>query len=197
MPPTMRTTIVLLAILLFVPALKAQETAGRYYLSAEVGGGYTRLLTDVDVDGLDRNGFEGMFRLMWNPEHLLSLGLETGYLHLYSIERGNIPTEFGPTDFTASMTAVPINFALAMRVTDEIKIRGGSGMYLLSNSGEIFGETLESSQISIGMQCGASYATPVGKDMSIGAEVKWSYISKIQESTIGIQFLFIYDLLDF
>jgi hypothetical protein len=193
----MRTTTVLLAIVLSVPALWAQETDGRYYLSAEAGGGYTRLLTDADIDGLDRNGFEGMFRLMWNPEHLLSLGLETGYRHLYSVDISALATEYGTTDFTASMTAVPINIALAMKVDDAIRIRGGSGIFLLSNSGEIFGETLESSQISIGMQAGVSYARPVGKDMSIGAELKYSYISKIQESSIGIQFLFIYDLLDF
>jgi hypothetical protein len=193
----MRTTIVLLAILLFVPALQAQETDGRYYLSAELGGGYTRFLTSMDAEELNKNGFEGMFRVMWNPEHLLSLGLETGYQHLYSIDRSNVPTEFGTTDFSASMTAVPINIALAMKVDESFKIRGGSGIYLLSNSGEIFGEKLESSQISIGMQAGVSYATPVGKDMSIGAELKYSYISKIQESSLGIQFLFIYDLLDF
>lgn len=193
----MRTTIVLLAMLSFVPALRAQETDGRYYLSAEAGGGVARFITDAGVDDLDKTGFGGMFRLMWNPEHLLSLGLETGYQHLYSIESGGVPTEFGTTDFSASMTAIPINMAFAMKVTDQIKIRGGSGVYLLSNSGEIFGEPLESSQISIGMQGGVSYATPVGKDISIGAEVKYSYISKLQDSSIGIQFLFVYDLLEF
>jgi hypothetical protein len=193
----MRTTIVAIAILLFVPVLKAQDTTGRFFLTGELAGGYTRYITDMDIQDLNKNGFTGMFRAMWNPDHLLSIGLETGYQQLYSIDVKGMPTDYGATDFKASMNAVPIHIALAMKVTDQIKIRGTTGIYLLSNSGELFGDQLESSQISIGMQAGASYTVPVGKDMSIGGEIKYSYISKIQDSMIGIQFLFVYDLIDF
>ncbi len=70
-------------------------------------------------------------------------------------------------------------------------------MYLLTNKGDAFGDALESSLISIGMQVGLSYARPVSEDISLGAELKYSYISKLQDQHIAIQFLFIYDLLKY
>ena len=95
------------------------------------------------------------------------------------------------------MIAVPIHIALAMRINEDLKLRGGSGMYLLTNQGDMFGSALESSLLSIGMQVGVSYARPVSKDISLGAELKYSYISKLQDQTISLQFLFIYNLIEF
>jgi len=202
----MKIHFILLALIVLVtvgPATRlAAQEAGMisdqpYIVTTEFGLGYSRYLTDLEFDDLDKNGFGGMARVMWNPEHLLSIGLETGYQYLYSIDAKNVSTEFGTSDFSASMTSVPIHIAIAMRINDCLKLRGGTGIYLLSNHGDAFGDALESSLISIGMQVGLSYARPVSKDISLGAELKYSYITKLQDQHIAIQFLFIYDLIEY
>ena len=43
------------------------------------------LLSELDLKDLNKNGFSGTIRLMWEPEHLLSIGIESGYLQLYDI----------------------------------------------------------------------------------------------------------------
>ena len=73
---------------------------------------------------------------MWNPEHLLSLGLESGYQYLYSLDVSDYDTEFGNTNVTASMYTVPVFIVFSMKVFPNIKLSAGTGVYLLFNSGE-------------------------------------------------------------
>lgn len=166
-----------------------------YSLSTEIGLGYSRYITTMDYSELNKNGFSGTVRVMWNPEHLLSIGLESGYQYLYSIDVSDYSTEFGTTDFSASMYTIPVFIVFAMKVTPNIKLTAGSGMYLLYNSGNLFGDPLESNQISIGLHAGISYTYPINNTMAIGGELLYSYFSKIQDQTVAIQFLFAYDFL--
>ena len=186
---------VLLIVLLSIFPLPAQVENPDYTLTAEVGVGYSRFMNDLDYDKLNKNGFSGNVRFMWNPEHLLSIGIETGYQYLYSIRINNLDTEFGSTKFSASMIAVPIYIVNSMKITDRLKIFGGSGIFLLYNSGELFGDNLNSSQISIGFHAGVHYTEPISNNVSIGGQFKYSYISKIQDHALSFQFLLIYDLL--
>jgi hypothetical protein len=94
----------------------------------------------MDYSDLNKNGFSGTIRIMWNPEHLLSVGLETGYQYLYSIDISNYDTEFGTTDFSASMYTIPIFIMFSMKVMPNIRLNAGTGMYLLFNSGNMFGD---------------------------------------------------------
>lgn len=166
-----------------------------YSLSTELGLGYSRYFTTMDYSDLNKNGFSGTVRIMWNPEHLLSVGLETGYQYLYSINISNYDTEFGTTDFSASMYTIPIFIMFSMKVTSNIRLNAGTGMYLLYNSGNMFGDDLESNQISIGGHAGIAYTYPINNNISIGGELLYSYFSKIQDQTFAVQFLFVYDFL--
>ena len=91
----------------------------------------------MDYSDLNKNGFSGTVRVMWNPEHLLSIGLESGYQYLYSIDVSDYDTEFGTTDFSASMYTVPVFIVFAMRLLPNIRLTAGTGMYLLFNSGKL------------------------------------------------------------
>ncbi len=166
-----------------------------YSLSTEIGLGYSRYFTTMDYDDLNKHGFTGTVRMMWNPEHLLSVGLETGYQYLYSIDLNDYSTEFGTTDFSASMYTVPIFMVFTMKVAPNIKLTTGSGMYLLYNAGSLFNDQLESNQISIGVYGGISYTYPIYNDISLGAELQYAYFSKIQDQTLSLKFLFIYDFI--
>jgi hypothetical protein len=166
-----------------------------YSLSAEAGLGFSRYFTTMDYSDLNKNGLSGTIKVMWNPEHLLSIGLETGYQQLYSYSRTNYETEFGITNVSASMYSVPIFIVISMKILPNIKISGGSGAYLLYNSGESFGEENKSSQLSIGAHIGASYTYPINNSFSIGGELLYSYFSKLQDQTVALQFIIVYDFL--
>jgi len=188
---------ILAIIISLTYGVSGQINEETYSLTAEFGAGYSRYFTTIDNDELNKNGFAGSVRVMWNPEHLLSIGLETGYQYLYSIDVTNIETEFGTSDFSASMVSIPIFIAITMRVTPKIKLIAGSGMFLLSNNGTAFGDELSSSQISIGAHAGIAYVYPLNNLISIGGELQYSYYSKIQDQTFALQFLFIYKFLEY
>ena len=99
---------ILVVLILVSCSVFAQLKDSTYSLSTELGVGYSRYFTTMDYSDLNKNGFSGTVRIMWNPEHLLSVGLETGYQYLYSIDISNYDTEFGTTDFSASMYTIPI-----------------------------------------------------------------------------------------
>jgi hypothetical protein len=176
-------------------AILPQSEDKTYSLSAEVGLGYSRYFTTMDYSELNKNGFSGTVRIMWNPEHLLSIGLETGYQSLYSYDVSGYETEFGSTNISASMYSVPIFIVFSMKVIPNLKLTAGSGAYVLYNSGEFFGDELSSSQISIGGHAGISYTYPLNNSMAIGGELLYSYFSNLQDQTVALQVIFAYDFL--
>lgn len=184
---------ILIGVFLLSCATFGQMTDTTYSVSTEIGIGYSRYFTTMDYNDLNKNGFSGTVRVMWNPEHLLSIGLETGYQYLYSINVSDYSTEFGNTNFSASMYTVPIFIVFAMKIAPNVKLSAGSGMYMLYNAGELFGDQLSSNQISIGARAGIAYTYPINNSISIGGELLYSYFSKIQDQTVAIQFMFIYD----
>jgi len=186
---------IIIAVVVISSVALPQLNDTTYSLSTEIGVGYSRFVTTMDYDDLNQNGFSGTFKVMWNPEHLLSIGLETGYQQLYSLDVSDYDTEFGNTNVSASMYTVPIFIVFAMKVLPNVKLTAGSGAYLLFNSGEAFGDELSSNQISIGAHVGASYTYPINNSMAIGGELLYSYFSKLQDQTVAIQFLFVYDFL--
>ena len=184
---------ILIAVIVISSVMLSQQNEKTYSISTELGVGYSRYFTTMDYDELNQNGFSGTVKVMWNPEHLLSIGLETGYQKLYSLDVSDYDTEFGNTNVSASMYAVPIFIVFAMQVLPNTKLTAGSGVYLLYNSGEAFGDELNSNQTSIGIHTGISYTYPISGSMAIGGELLYSYFSKLQDQTLAIQFLFVYD----
>jgi len=188
---------ILVIVVLVACSIFSQVNDTTYTLSTEIGIGYSRYFTSLDYNDLNKNGFSGTVKIMWNPEHLLSIGLETGYQYLYSIDVSDYNTELGVTDFSASMYTIPVFIVFAMKVAPNIKLIAGTGMYLLYNSGSLFDIPLESNQISIGAHAGISYTYPISNSLALGGELAYSYFSKIQDSAVALQFLFVYDFFEY
>lgn len=186
---------ILIVAILTACSTFAQLKDSTYSLSTELGLGYSRYFTTMEYSDLSKNGFSGTVRIMWNPEHLLSVGLETGYQYLYSVDISDYDTEFGTTDFSASMYTIPIFIMFSMKVMPNVRLNAGTGMYLLFNSGNMFGDELKSNQLSIGGHAGIAYTYPISNDIAIGGELLYSYFSKIQDQSVAVQFLFVYDFL--
>lgn len=188
-------------ILLFFSYLTvfAQNRDTLYSLSVDIGGGYLRYITTLDYESLDQNGYSGTVRIMWHPEHLLSLGFETGYQYLYSINPKITTVEFGTSEAKASMVSVPLFAIFSMKVFPELlpnlEVKFGPGVFLLYNRGEIFNEKIKSSLISIGMVTGVTYLHPLNDFIAVGGEIKYHNISKIQDSDLTINLMFSYKFL--
>jgi hypothetical protein len=137
---------------------------------------------------------------MWHPEHLLSLGIETGYQYLYSYEKTLTIPEIGTSDVHVSMVSVPIMGIYSMKIFPQslpnFELKFSSGIYLLYNRGNAFGD-INNSQISIGYTGAATYLHPLNEKLSLGGELKYSYISKIQDANISVQVVFSYKFLSY
>ncbi len=188
-------SIILLSALVF-----PQTKDTLYYLTIDVGAGYSRYITTLDIENLDINGYAGTARIMWHPEHLLSLGIETGYQYLYRLGGQLKLTEAGISDIRASMISIPIMAIFSMKIFPEhlsnLELNSGIGVFLLYNRGYAFGASIKNSQISIGYSAAATYLHPLSDVILVGAEIKYSNISKIQDSAILFQLVFSYRFLD-
>lgn len=188
------------ALVLFtcLAAANAQTSDTTYALIAYGGGGYVRNISQFDItpEGLQRNGFGGTLRVMWKPEHLLRLGLETGLTQVYYVKTENVQTGFGATDFTSSMNAVPILLALSMPLTERIDVYAGMGSFLLYSNTESFGSNVTASAMSVGFSLGVSYMTPLEGDWGIGGELKWYHLDKFSDDTITLQVMVSYRFLE-
>ena len=180
-------------------AVLPQTKETLYYLSTDIGLGYSRFVTNSSTENLNKNGFSGTFRITWHPEHLLSLGLETGYQQLYSLNTNVTIPKLGTSAAQVSMVTVPIFIIFSMKIFPQslpnFEIKFGSGIFLLYNNGEVFGNELNSSLLSIGASIGATYLHPLNDFISIGGELRYSNISKIQNADLSLQFMFSYKFL--
>ena len=185
--------IILITCLLLITTVSAQN----YQLNGYVGFGYSQFLTDLDLDGLNKSGYNGIIRLMWHPEHLLSVGMETGYHYLYSYEVSNVTTEFGVTDARSSLTAIPLFFVAAMEILPSVELIGGMGPTFLHTFFDSFGNETKSSQISTSYFVAGRYEYPLDNALAVSGELSFYRINKIEDSTLSLRVILSYQLLNY
>ena len=177
--------------------LFGQTKEANYYVNTFASAGYGVFLTDLDAQGLNNSGFNGSFRIMWQPEHLLSLGLETGFIQFYTLSQSNVDTDFGVTDIDTKLNAVPILIVYSMKIIDQFQINLGSGLYMLYSTVDSHNNKVTSTQVSSGFMLSGSYSYPLNNSVSLGGELKWNYVNKINDGSLSLQFVFKYVLVEY
>ncbi len=86
----------------------SQTDDPEYAVTAYINAGYSRFISELDYKDLNKNGFSGTIRIMWEPEHLLSIGIESGYLQLYDISTQLTIQDTITFNGSSELTAVPI-----------------------------------------------------------------------------------------
>lgn len=176
----------------------AQKTDTTYKVNAIVGLGYSYFITSLaELDGLNPHSFNATAKIMWQPEHLLRVGIESGYLSFYSYKQTGFTTEYGTTDIKSSLAAVPIILVFAMELFDHVEVSYGVGVYFLFSEIDSYNNKVSSSVFSNGYYASLSYFHPVNYDVSIGGELKYYYLSKIEDADLSLQFIFKYSFLEF
>jgi hypothetical protein len=149
----------------------------------------------MDQAGLNQNGFIGSFRIMWEPEHLLLIGLESGYNSLYTYEENDLDTDFGSTDAKSSLSSIPLFLVISMKLTPSFNLLTGFGPSFLKTSFDAFGWHTQSTQISTSYYVAASYNYPLNQKLYIGGEFGWYHIQKIEDGTLSLQLTLGYKIL--
>jgi len=172
----------------------SQSVDSEYAVTAYINVGYSRFISELNIQDLNKNGFSGTIRLMWEPEHILSVGFESGYLRLYDISTHRT---INGTTFKASseLTAVPIITVFSMELFENFKFSVGSGIFLLTSKVDALGNPVNSNQVSTGVLASGSYHYPLSSTISLGGEIKYYLINKIEDGDLTIQFSLQYKFL--
>ncbi|MCH7962568.1 MAG: outer membrane beta-barrel protein [Bacteroidetes bacterium] len=175
----------------------SQADDPEYAVTTYINAGYSRFISELDFKDLNKNGFTGTIRIMWEPEHLLSIGIESGYLQLYDISTQLTIQDTITFNGSSELTAVPILAVFSMELFENFKISVGSGMFLLTSKVDALGNPVNSNQVSTGVLGSASYYYPLSHTISLGGEIKYYLINKIEDGSLNFQFSFQYRFLTY
>ena len=155
-----------------------------YALVAYVGGGLSQYVLvpggppDIPTD-VSKTGLAGTVRLMWQPDHLLRLGIESGWTKLYSYTLEQQPTG------QLFLSAVPLLLVWSMPVFG-VDLFLGSGYYLLNSNLDYQG-TVNVSTWSLGWMAAASYTHPLSDQLGVAGEIKWMNASEHESANLTVQ----------
>ena len=188
----MKTTIIigLLVLIMYSGPVSAQDSlpqTHRNHYSLAVGLGFSHYFNTLQIakDFANPNSGTVSFRFFWEPEHLLSLGLETGYFRLFKVEK-QISSE---STSTATMDIVPLFLLVRMRVVDYFYVTAGMGLAMMINKVSL-DRDINSTFFSLSnFKFGASYLHPVGKKFFAGVELETDNIGKTNDWTFAAQFV--------
>lgn len=153
-------------------------------ISAELlGGSSIATISVYQEDDMNIIGFTGAFRIMWEPEYLLRVGLEGGLLHLAHSKEENIQTDFGLTKRSNSINAYPIMLHFNMKIW-KLELMLGLGAALISSKINAFEDVSLSNVITSSKMYGIGYGLPLTDRFSIGCEFKY-YSFSTPELTVA------------
>jgi hypothetical protein len=176
-----------LVILFFVMttagAVRGQTMDSTLRMSAMVGIGWTHYYNRLVIghEGLKNNFLGTSFRLMWEPEHRLSVGIETGYYKLYD-------ATLQPGNGMSSLSIIPLMASFRMRILKELFITGATGIALLRSELNSPSGSTKSQAISYSdVQVSALYLHSLSEQLSVGGELKFLWIDKTDDAASGLQ----------
>jgi hypothetical protein len=124
-------------------------------------------------------------RFMWEPEHLLSLGVESGYYRLYTF---NSPA---PNQAHISNTAIPLQVVVSMKFLTTFYVNFSMGQSILLNKANSpnYGD-FSAHAVSVADFTGTvGYRYRLPGRFSIGGEAKYFYSSSFVDRSFALVFV--------
>jgi hypothetical protein len=141
--------------------------------------------------GRTSNGASIVVRALWQPEHLLSVGLVSGFT---TIASDRLDTPMGEDRVELTLSAIPMQLAFAMRFAG-FEVGTGIGGYLLISTASVQNEVATaSSQFEIGVSAWLGYTAQLTDQLGIGAELCLHNLSYRRITGIAPQVRLRYDL---
>ena len=193
-------TMLILLLTSLVATAQTDSTAkkrGPYTLVITAGGGLSYYSTHLGVPPpleqlrVSRFGIPATFRAMWYPDHRLRIGLETGWLPMYSY-RGMAAGE----PARVNVEAIPILLVFSMplawlsgterSLTRRLSISGGTGAYVTQSRLRYAGVATEN-EVSLGWMVAGSYTQPISRRFRIATELKWMDATATEDAAFTAQ----------
>ena len=150
-----------------------------YYVSG--GGTSTFLKTNIT-----RANPLTTLRVMWHPDHLLRLGIETGYVTFYTYTLQD-------TVGKVSLNGIPLLIEWNMPVAKRFNVFVGTGVYFLKSNLTYPGKA-SSDKASLGWMAAASYTLPLTKNLGVATELKYMDASETVNAVVGLQVQLVWKL---
>jgi len=177
------TLIILCSADLFAQTNSAPVTKKRRFaVYAGIGPNYYFNNLVVGKSLVNELNYSFSARLMWEPEHILSVGIETGYYRLYSL---NTPE---PTHAHIANSAIPIQLVLSMKFLKNYYFNFSMGQSILLNkvNSQSYGN-FDASTWSLADFSGTlGYRHRFKSRISVGGEAKFFYSTGFVDRNIAL-----------
>ncbi len=172
------------------PACAQPHPDSSYAVVLYGGAGLTRYVAAINTPvgvraSLHPGGAAFTLRAMWYPDHLLRVGIETGWVRFYSY------TLHGAADGNLTTSAAPLLLVFSMPVTERLNAYVGGGGYYVSSKLDFEGVVRET-KFSQGYMLGASYHFPLNETLGLAAELKWYNASQFEDGTFCAQAMIVW-----
>ncbi len=154
----------------------------KFAVYAGVGPNYYFNNMELGKSYVNKFNYSFTGRVMWEPEHLLSLGIESGYYRLYTYNT--------PNEVHIANTAIPIQIVLSMKFLQNFYVNFAMGQSVLLNkvntesSGSFSASTFSVADFSGTL----GYRHMLGNRFSISTEAKFYYSSAYVDRNIALLF---------
>lgn len=172
-----------------------QDSTNKLLLTAAAGFSFNTIDNQRLPDEARRIGFGGTFAVLWQPEHRLSVGFETGWLFMNSIKKENVITQFGTTSIRSLWQTVPLLCIFGMKIHTNVSLYGGLGYYDIIAVNESFGSTIATSQMNAGLSGAIDYHLTINEQAALGARFTFHNITELQQRLMVLQISYRYSLL--
>ena len=188
-----RKTIITAAFMvLFSPALFSQQKdtvrVKLNHYSFNIGTGWTHYINNLEYGDKDiQKDFAGIsLKFFWEPEYLISLGLETGYYKLFKVE---LPTGTD-TSSHVDRSVVPLLLLVRMRIVDNVYLGAGMGIAIITNKTSGAGQEIVTKTNSLSnFELSAGYIYPLSKHWRVGGEFKAFHFGSLNDWMYSVQAL--------
>jgi hypothetical protein len=165
--------------------IATSEKRGLYSLNVFAGGGVSFYVGNPgSPSGLKSQTSQthaiGTLRVMWYPDHLLRIGVETGITDFYSY------TFHDSLSGSLVVQAVPLLLVFSMPVTKRINVYMAPGGYFITSKLGYNGNA-KSGTFSLGWMVAGSYEYPVNDQLGIAGEVKLLDAFETRDASLSVQ----------
>ncbi len=159
------------------------------HYSFTIGTGWTHYINNLESGGQNiQKDYAGVsLKFFWEPEHLLSLGLETGYYKLF-VAKGQLTDN---TTGQVDRSVIPLLLLIRMRIIQNVHLGVGTGIALINNKTvggkqKVITETISLSNFEFS----GTYIYPLSKHWLVGGEVKLFHFGNTEDTMYSIQATF-------